>query len=61
MHRCPFAAYGTSIYLLYGLIRGGDGFGFLHLHFFITAGEFAHAGFGAERFGAAFGAAISFS
>jgi hypothetical protein len=43
------------------LVRGGDGFGFLRFHFFTAAGKLALAGFGAERFGAAFGTAVSFS
>jgi hypothetical protein len=56
-----FPSTDISGYLLYSLVRGGNGFGFLRLHLFAAAGEFTHAGFGAERFGAAFGTAISFA
>jgi hypothetical protein len=43
------------------LIRGRNGFGFLCFHLFTAAGKFTLAGFGAERLGAAFRTAISFS
>ena len=43
------------------LVRGRNRFGFLYLHLFTAAGKFALAGFSAERLGAAFRAAISFS
>src|SRR4030042_184231 len=61
MYRCLSEVSGTSGYFLKSLIRGRNGFGFLHLHLFAAAGKFAFSGFGAERFGVAFGAAIPFS
>jgi hypothetical protein len=42
-------------------VRGRDRLRFLHLHFFVAAFEFAFAGLGAERLGAAYGTLISFT
>jgi hypothetical protein len=61
MYRRLLRVSGTSVYSFIFLIRGRNGFGFLHLHVFAAAGKFAFAGFSAERFGAAFGTAVSFS
>jgi hypothetical protein len=43
------------------LIRRRDSLGFLDLHILAAAGQLTFTGFGAERLGAAFCAAISFT
>jgi hypothetical protein len=42
-------------------VRRGDSLGFLDLHVLAAAGQFTFTGLGAERLGAAFRAAISFT
>jgi len=54
-------AQGKFCLYISGLVRGWNRFRFLRFHFLTAAGKLTGAGFGAERFGVAFGAAISFT